>query len=172
MEQLKAQRTSGEGLVDNKSADVVEEVGTDSSRDFISTFVSEARDDQTIISLAERLLFPQDNLDDSGTENSDWIVSDGEDDYFDVKELLKDTEDGEERILYHTEEEEDDGGGVFVLEDLNPLSHSSPPPLLLHEAVCGEDGSGGEREDLKKALELCKAPGLLNTTNSQGCCCC
>lgn len=153
---------------------MMEEVESSTRRDFLGTFLQEDNNDQTLISLAERLLFPMDNADDSGAENSDWIVSDdGEDGYFDVKEMLRDTEVGEGRILYHTEAEEDDDEGCTSMLESFDQPPPLPPPLLLHEAVCGEDGSGGEREALVKAIEFCKAPGLLDATNSQGqsCCC-
>ena len=155
----------GAVATDISADDMVDDSLTDSCRAFL-TFIPDA-DDQEIISLAEKLLFPQDNIDSSGAEDSDWIVSDGEDDYFDVKEMLRNAEVYEERILYHTEAEvKDVEDSASVLEDLKPISHI--PRLPLHEAVCGEDGSGEEREALKKALELCKEPGLLDVTNSQG----
>ena len=122
--------------------------------------------DQAIFSLAERLLFPPDNTECSGGEDEDWIVSDGEDDFFDVKEMLRSTEDGEGKILYHTEVKKDVESETFVLDDLKPRGTASPLPL--HEAVCGEEDDGGGGEALKKALELYNEPGLLDITNSQG----
>ncbi len=142
-------------------------------RDVIS---KEKEDKLTLVSLAERLLFPSENVDSEESGDSDWIVSDGEDSHLDVKELLKDAgEFGGDRLPYPLppgmEMGEELGEERIALSNLRPLS---PPPStslssLLHEAICCvELDGGGDREALKEALTQCREPHVLNATNSQG----
>ena len=85
------------------------------------------------VSLAERILFPcHDDSEDTSDEDSDWIVSDG-DECVDWKEMLRQTASGDAQvnILYHPEEEE-----VYVTDkELEEILFS---PLI--EAVCGDGG--------------------------------
>lgn len=165
-------------LLETGSDEVKINVGEEEQcQQFLDAVLSEEKGErQTLVSLAERLLFPADNAESSGSEDSDWIVSDGEDTYLDVKELLRDAGDlGGEILPYpyppeagDEEEEEEEMGDGIVLSDLMPPS-SPPPHLPLHEAVCSVDVDNGEdREALKEALVQCKESDLLNAANSQG----
>ena len=184
LERFKAQRTSGEchfpsGLwlthimccyADTKSEERNKEEEADEldhSNEFVSAFSSKEKEERQ--SLADRLLFPSENHDSSDSEDSDWIVSDGEDSYPDMKELLMDT--GDFRQPYPlppgaTADEEE--GDVILLSEFEPLS---PRSLPLHDAVCavevGEEGGG--REALVEALRQCgEEPSQLNATDFQG----
>lgn len=100
------------------------------------------------LSLAESILFPpHEDFDSSSEEESDWIVSDGEADYVDLKEMLKETaasSDVQGKILYHLEGESNDvlaSGPAFQELDFLPL------PLI--EAVCGDGGVEAIKEVIK-----------------------
>lgn len=85
------------------------------------------------VSLAESILFPcHDDNEDTSDEDSDWIVSDG-DECVDWKEMLRQTASGDAQvnILYHPEEEE-----IFVAD--KELEEILSSPLI--EVVCGDGG--------------------------------
>lgn len=93
------------------------------------------------ISLAEQILFPpHDDSDDSSDEQSDWIVSDVDEEYVDLKESLEcSSRNAEGKILYHPEERTRD---AFVSDkDLEDILSS---PLI--DAVCKDGGVDAVRD--------------------------
>ena len=115
------------------------------------------------MSLAERILFPRHaNSEDSSEEDSDWIVSGSDSEYLDIKDVLKEMtlRDSCRKIRYHLEAESS-------IESLSDQEHSKPqdlPPLLLHEAVCGDGGV----EALKTALASHNNPCSINAIDDKG----
>jgi hypothetical protein len=112
-------------------------------------------------SLAEQLLFPPHNeLENSSEEESDWIVSDGEDAYVDLKLMLSERGMVDEKILYHPEVQAGAGRGegrgsedAFVAD--KELEEILSSPLI--EAVCREEGDGG----VEAVREVIKTHGSL-----------
>lgn len=107
--------------------------------------------------LAERILFPpeEDTESSSEGEDSDWIVSDGECEYVDLREMLE-MEEGGARIIYHPEGE---SPGVSAGDgEYNFL------PLPLIEAVCSDGGV----EAIRKVLEANNDAYTLEATDDKG----
>lgn len=113
-------------------------------------------------SLAETILFPQhEDSESSSEEDSDWIVSDGEAEYVDLKQMLAETDSSEAgtKIVYHPEGGRSFGAGDSVSErDLDFL------PLPLIEAVCGDGGV----EAIRKVLEVNSDAYTLEATDDKG----
>jgi len=152
-------------LLDTKSEQKRKEEGGVVEMDhWNDTFTSKEQEERQ--SLADRLLFPSESRDSSDSEDSDWIVSDGEDSYPDVKELLMDAENFKEGrppyfLLPNAEDDEETDDQIFS----KPLH-----PLTFHDAVYAVEvgGGGGDREALAEALRQCKDPSLIEATDSQG----
>lgn len=133
-------------ISDTSSAESTTEEDQDQS--FHDSFVTSDHADigKSEGSLAERLLFPShDDSENSSEEGSDWIVSDEEDEYVDLKAMLAQRGTEEGKILYHPEVQVEagggggGGGGVFMTD--KELEDILSSPLI--DAVCGEGEEGG-----------------------------
>ena len=132
------------------------------------------------ISLAEQLLFPpRDDSENSSEEESDWIVSDGEDEYVDLKAMLAWHGGEDEKILYHPEAKVEGrggrggswegegggggGGGMFVTD--KELEDILSSPLI--DVVC-RVGEGGGVEAVRRVIAAHSNQYELDATDDKG----
>ena len=108
--------------------------------------------------LAENILFPpQEDSDSSGEEeDSDWIVSDGEAEYLDLREMFENASSSDRVIICHPEGES--------VESFSEDKDCDFLPLPLIDAVCKE----GSVEAIKKVLEVNCDAYTLEATDDKG----